>query len=257
MSLIEISSDGSLTVATISSPPLNLWTAELADAIDDAIDELERRPLRGLLIRAEGKNFTGGVDVNLFAQFDRARTTEAAARAAGFSQRVSALPCPTVLAAQGLCLTWGFELAMACDLLVAAGDARFGLVETVVGLSPFMGGTQRLALRVGPARAKEFVMTADLYAASTLAEWGVVSRVFDSETFEAESRAFARKLADGPTVAHAMTKRIVDVAVAEGERAADAIMPDAAGALFDTEDTMSAVATFLAEGPGHATFQGR
>src|ERR1700740_1455909 len=84
---------------------------------------------------------------------------------------VEELPLPTVFAAHSLCLTAAFELSLACDLLLAAESARFGLVETVVGLTPAMGGTQRLAERAGPARARELVMTGGLYDAATLARW--------------------------------------------------------------------------------------
>lgn len=120
-----------------------------------------------------------------------------------------------------------------------------------------MGGPQRLALRVGPARAKEFVMTGDRYDATTLHAWGVVNRVLPADGFDAAARAFARQLADGPTVAHAMTKRLIDLACAEGEPAAAAITPALTGALFETEDVRNAVASFLRDGPGKATHLGR
>ncbi len=77
----------------------------------------------------------------------------------------------------GLCLTAGLELSLACDLLWAAEGVQFGLVEKVVGITPLMGGTQRMAERAGTARAREFVMTGRLYDAQTLHAWGVVNRV--------------------------------------------------------------------------------
>ena len=172
-------------------------------------------------------------------------------------QRVEDLPCPTVFAAHALCLTAAFELALGCDLLLAAESARFGLVEVVVGLTPSMGGTQRLVDRAGPARAKELVFTAELFGAPTLASWNVVNRVLPDEGFDEAARTFARRLADGPTVAHAATKRIVAAAVAGGSRAADAVVPEVSGPLFETEDLKGAVRSFLAEGPGKASYRGR
>ena len=77
----------------------------------------------------------------------------------GSRTRSRTLPLPTLAVVHGLCLTAGLELALACDLLWAAQDARFGLVEKVVGITPLMGGTQRMAERAGSARAREFVMT--------------------------------------------------------------------------------------------------
>ena len=167
------------------------------------------------------------------------------------------LPFPTVFAAHALCLTAAFEVAMACDLLLAAESARFGLVETVVGLTPAMGGTQRLAERAGPARAREFVMTGALYDAATLERWNVVNRVLGDDGFDAAARAFAMGLANGPTKAHAATKAIVRAQVQGGARAADEVVPEVAGALFATDDLKGAVRSFLQDGPGHAAYEGR
>jgi enoyl-CoA hydratase len=162
-----------------------------------------------------------------------------------------------VFAAHALCLTAAFELALACDLLLAAESARFGLVETVVGLTPAMGGTQRLAERAGPARARELVMTGALYDAATLERWNVVNHVLPDDGFDAAARAFAGRLAEGPTRAHAATKAIVRAQVEGGVRHADERVPELAGDLFATEDLQGAVRSFLEQGPGHATYQGR
>ena len=151
--------------------------------------------------------------------------------------RVEELPLPTVFAAHALCLTAAFELSLGCDLLLAAESARFGLVETVVGLTPAMGGTQRLSERAGPARARELVMTGELYDAATLERWNVVNRVLPDAGFDEAARAFARRLAEGPTRAHAATKAIVRAGLrGGGARAADERVPELAGDLFATED---------------------
>ncbi len=120
-----------------------------------------------------------------------------------------------------------------------------------------MGGPQRLVERAGPARARELVYTGATYDAETLAGWNVVNRVLPAEGFDDAARAFAMDLATGPTVAHAATKRIVRAALEGGVEAADAVVPDVAGKLFDTEDLKNAVASFLENGPGKATFEGR
>jgi enoyl-CoA hydratase/carnithine racemase len=120
-----------------------------------------------------------------------------------------------------------------------------------------MGGPQRMAERAGPARAREFVMTGDLYPASTLRDWGVVNMVWPDAEFEERSRELARKLANGPTIAHAATKKIIQAQKEGGARAADAIVPELSGMLFATEDLKNAVESFLTEGPGKATYVGR
>jgi enoyl-CoA hydratase len=120
-----------------------------------------------------------------------------------------------------------------------------------------MGGTQRLAERAGSGRARELVMTGELFGAEELASWGVVNRVFDDEGFDVRARAFAAELATGPTRAHAMTKLVLRRYREGGVAAADETIRTEAAELFATEDLRRAVRTFLEEGPGHATFAGR
>ena len=254
---VSLERDGALAILTLSSPPLNLFDEAMLDGLRAAVGDVAADPPRGLLVRAEGRAVSGGVDVHLF---DGLSVEDAAALwrdLLDLVHTVEELPLPTVFAAHALCLTAAFELSLACDLLLAAESARFGLVETVVGLTPAMGGTQRLAERAGPARARELVMTGELYDAATLERWNVVNRVLPDDGFAEAAVAFARRLAEGPTRAHAATKAIVRAQVERGARAADERVPELAGDLFATEDLRGAVRSFLERGPGHATYSGR
>jgi enoyl-CoA hydratase len=249
---------GPLGVITIAHPPLNLFDHEVFEALEAAVTEAELAAPRALLVRAEGKIVSGGVDVGrVFDGLDGVGGAALWGRLLTLTHRFEDLPMPTIFAAHALCLTAAFEISLACDLLLAARSARFGLVERVVGLTPSMGGTQRLAERAGPARAREFVMTGELFSAETLERWNVVNRVFDDEDFADAALAFAQGIAHGPTQAHIATKRIVRAQVEGSTRAADAITPEVSGALFDTEDLQGAVRSFIHDGPGKASFQGR
>jgi enoyl-CoA hydratase/carnithine racemase len=257
MSKVRLERQDGLAVVTFDSAPLNLFDAELEQELDRSVAALEREPARAVLFRAEGRVVSGGVDVSLFAAL---ATSDNAAtqfdRGIELTDRVERLECPTVFAAHALCLTWAFELALACDLILAAESARFGLVEKVVGLTPAMGGTQRLAERAGSGRAREFVMTGEPYDAATLERWNVVNRVLPDEGFDAAARAFAAELAAGPTRAHAATKQVIRDYLQGGVELANQRVGGVAGALFDTEDLQGAVKSFLEEGPGKATFRG-
>jgi enoyl-CoA hydratase/carnithine racemase len=246
-----------LAVLTIDSPPLNLFNRAMWDALREHVGALSADPPRGLLIRAEGKVVSAGVDVHVFSGLDEAAARRLWEPEIQTMHALQALPCPTVFAAHALTLTAAFEMALSCDLLLAARSASFGLVERRVGLTPAIGGTQRLAERAGPARARELVMSGDVYDAETLERWGVVNRVYDDAGFDERARAFAQDLAEGPTLAHAATKRIVQAQVDRGVAGADAVMPEIAAALFATEDLQGAVRSFLADGPSRATFRGR
>jgi enoyl-CoA hydratase len=254
---ITITRDGALATLTVHAPPLNLLDAALTDALDAAIAELEADPPRGLLIRAEGRVWSGGVDVEQFAGRSAEGGHELWVRLLGFTQRVEALPCPSVFSAHALCLTWGLELALGCDLLIASPKAKFGLVEKVVGLTPSMGGTQRLAARAGAGRAAAFVMSGDVYPAQELYEWGVVTHLVEPEELEAKALELATTLANGPTIAHNATRAIIAAQSSGGVAAADAIVPTVCGDLFATEDLQNAVRSFLDVGPGNATFTGK
>lgn len=254
---ITITRHGGLATLTVSAPPLNLLDAALTDALDAALGRLEADPPRALLIRAEGRAWTGGVDVEQFAGRSVEDGRALWVRLLGFPQRLEALPCPSVFAAHALCLTWGLELALGCDLLIAAPEAKFGLVEKVVGLTPSMGGTQRLASRAGVARAKAFVMGGAPHSAEQLHDWGVVTHLAPREELDQAARALAEELADGPTIAHNATRAILAAQVSGGVAAADALVPEVCGELFGTQDLQAAVASFLEDGPGHATFSGR
>lgn len=258
MTPVRLDRDGGLAVVTFDSPPLNLMDAPLVDALADVVAELESSPARAVLFRAEGRVVSAGVDVSLFAaQADDAAAGGLFDGLVALERRVERLECPTVFAAHALCLTWAFELALACDLILAAESAAFGLVERVVGLTPAMGGTQRLAERAGSGRARELVMTGIPYDAATLERWNVVNRVLPDAGFDAAGREFARELAEGPTRAHAATKQVIRDYLEGGVALADERVGAVAGGLFSTEDLRGAVRSFLDQGPGKASFAGR
>ena len=240
-----------LATVTIASPPMNLFDGRMLDAWREVVDDLSETPPRGLLVRAEGRVVSAGVDVSLFKGLGVSGARRLWSDQIQMITTLERLPCPTVFAAHGLTLTAAFEIALACDLLVATPSATFGLVERVVGITPSMGGGQRLSLRAGESRAKELIMTGDTYNAETLHRWGVVTAVLDEESFADEAEAYARRLAEGPTRAHQATKEIVRSAGEGGVPLADARMPFIASQLFATRDTERAVDAFLEHGPRH------
>ncbi len=250
--------DGGLAVLTLDSPPLNLFDQRMIDDLRAAVAELAAAPPRALLIRAEGRAVSGGVDVHVFEGLTPEQGSRLWDELLGMIDQLERLPAPIVFAAHALTLTAAFEIALACDLIVAAPKVGFGLVEKVVGLTPSMGGTQRLAERAGSGRARQFVMSGEIFGAEEMERWGVVNSIFPAEEFDERSRALAAELAAGPTKAHAMTKHILRRFREGGMTAADAAVRTEAAALFASEDLQNAVKTFLEHGgPGHATFEGR
>jgi enoyl-CoA hydratase len=249
--------DGDLGVLVVDDPPLNLFGEEMVRDLIAALGEAEGAGLRALMVRAEGELFTGGADVHVFHGLSADEARDFIANLLEITHRLEALPFPTLASVHGLCLTAGLELSLGCDMIWASESAQFGLVEAVVGLTPLMGGTQRMAERAGPARAREFVMTGGLYDAATMERWNVVNRVLPDGDLAEKSLRFAQRLANGPTVAHDATKRIVRDYLDHGVRGADDRAADIGAPLFGTSDLQRAVQSFLDEGPGKAGFEGK
>lgn len=256
MGLVELTREGPLAIITIDSPPLNLFDERLIGELRAAIAEAEADLPRALLIRAQGRVVSGGVNVEEFKGLTPAQGSALWSDLLGLIDRIEAMPLPVVFASHGLTLTAAFELSLACDLIIASESAKFGLVEIVVGLTPSMGGPQRLAERAGSGRAKQLVMTGDLFDAATLESWNVVNEVVPDGELAERSAELATRLANGPTRAHAMTKRILRAYVEGGVPAADRVTRRDAAELFASEDLINAVDTFLEKGPGNATFEG-
>jgi enoyl-CoA hydratase len=253
----RVERDGPLATVVLDHPPLNLFGAELVQSVAEAIDEVADSDARALMIRAEGRVFTGGADVQSFEGISPDEASGGFAGGLETIHKLEGLPIPTLSVVHALCLTAGLELSLACDMIWAGESAQFGLVEAVVGLTPGWGGTQRIAERAGPARARELVMSAGLYDAATFERWNVVNRVLpDGDLLEKATR-FAHRLAKGPTKAHAATKAVVGAVREGGVAEADRRTPELTGPLFETEDLRNGVESFLTEGPGKATFQGR
>ena len=165
MSHVRYERDGDVAEIVLDSPPLNLFGAALMEELGRAVDQATADGPRALVVRAEGKVFTAGVDVHVFDGLDEAAADQLTGSLLALTHAVEDLPFPVLAVVQGLCLTAGLELALACDLLWAAEEARFGLVEKVVGITPLMGGTQRMTERAG---TRPLVMTGSLPVTSTM-----------------------------------------------------------------------------------------
>ena len=247
---------GDVGELVLDAPPLNLVGPVMLDDLEAAIAQAADASPRAMIFRAQGDVVSAGVDVHVFEVLGSDGADRLTARLMTFSHAVEDLPFPTLAVAHGLCLTAGLELCLACDLLWAGAGVQFGLVETVVGITPLMGGTQRIAERAGSARARELVMTGGLYTAETLHAWGVANRVVEGGELLSSARRFAARLAAGPTRAHAATKAVVRAQADHGTRGADARTAELTSHLFETRDNREAVRSFLQHGPGKANFTG-
>lgn len=257
MAKAEFSLAGAVGEIMISDPPLNLFGLELSRDLASAAAEARDSDARAILIRAEGDNFSAGANVEIFLERDEPAARELIEEFMPAIRNFAAIEVPTVAAVQGLCLAAGLEVALSCDLIWAAEGSQLGLVEAVIGATPFGGGSQRLVARAGAGRAAEAVLTARPYPAETMLEWGVVNRLLPGPDLLEKTRSFVGRLAAGPTLAHAATKRMIRLAVDEGVEAADQALPEAGAKVMASEDLQNGARALIEKGPGNATFEGR
>jgi enoyl-CoA hydratase/carnithine racemase len=257
MSKARFTLQGDVGEIVLDDPPLNLFGPELAGDVATAARGARDSSARAVLIRAEGDNFSAGANVEMFLGRDEAAARELIEEFMPAIRLFAEIEVPTVAAVQGLCLAAGLEVALTCDLIWAAEGTQLGLVEAVIGATPFGGGTQRLVARAGAGRAAEAVLTGRPYPAETMRDWGIVNRVVPAAELHDKALAFVQRLAAGPTLAHAATKRMIRLAVDEGVEAADAALPEAGARVMASEDLQNGARTLLESGPGNATFEGR
>lgn len=256
-SKVKFTQDGPLGIVTLDSPPMNLIGDELVSDLIETIARVEQaQGLRALLMQGSGDVFSPGADVNLFVGRSAVDMRPLIASFLDLGARLEALPFPTLAAVHGTCMAGGFELALFCDLIWAAERTVMGLPESSLGIVPLAGGIERVAARGGLGRARTITLGGGLHSAEDFASWGIIDRVLPAGELLEKAERFARRLADGPTLAYAAIKQIAGAYLTGGVQGADALLLDTAVGLFDTADAQAGIRAFLESGPGHTTFRG-
>ncbi len=231
---------------TLDSPPVNALSRDLVREIRDAAAAVAlRTDLRVALLAARGKAFCAGADLK-----ERRGMTDDEALAAvrgigGAADALAAIPVPTIAVVQGAALGGGFEVALGCDLRIAAAGAKVGLPECSLAIIPGAGGTQRLARLVGPARAKLWILSARVAPAELALVDGLVDEVVPAEALEARALERAAEIARCAPLALRAAKRAIDEGLAAGSLAAGLDVEGRCYAtIVPTEDRREALAAF-------------
>lgn len=236
------------TVALNRPHRLHALNAQLFRDLRAALRQMdEDDDVRVVLLTATGdKAFCAGADLSDAAGATPARMTRLAREGHMLCLEMEKMGKPVVAAINGHALGGGFELALPADFRVAARRAAFALPEVTLGLLPAMGGTQRLPKLVGLARAKEIALLGNRFDAQQALAWGVVHRVFENETFEQESRAFAADLATRAPLSLRLAKQLLNAAPSLDITAGMEAEATAFGVLASTEDMREGVASMFA-----------
>ncbi|WP_419864840.1 enoyl-CoA hydratase/isomerase family protein [Candidatus Poriferisodalis sp.] len=250
--MIRLEHDGAVGIVTLSHPPHNLIGDEFIDRYCTAQEDAVAAGARAILVRSDLRHFCAGADVKALGPGDDGAASDPAA----VLDRLESIPVPTVAAIHGAVLGGGFELALACDMIVAAESAQVGAVEVTLGLVPLLGAIQRLVARAGPARAREITMLGRRYRPAELERLGVVNLVVPDAELEEASMSLARQLAAGPTVALGVIKRVVNIAVNDGTKAADEALSGELATMWASNDVRRGTEAMFTDGPGTAVFEG-
>jgi enoyl-CoA hydratase/carnithine racemase len=242
--------DDEIATVTLNRPDVrNALTREVSSGLLDALDEVEDSAARALVITGSGGCFSAGGDVNamrerLDGDVSLAESVRRIHRETSRAiERVAKFHLPTVAKVDGVAFGAGANLAIACDVQLASGDARIGFGFRQVGLAVDTGTSYFLPRIVGLNTAKELVFTGELLDAAAAGELGLFNHVYEAE-FEAEVAAFVEGIAQGPTVALEASKRALDQGL---EQSLDQAMTREAvhqAAVFETQDHAEGAAAF-------------
>jgi enoyl-CoA hydratase/carnithine racemase len=226
--LVKMRMDGRVAIVTLDHPPVNALSQQLLEELEDEYDRLDRDDdVRAIILGGEGeKAFVAGADITEFPAL-REQVEEAAAGGSArgiqkLAARMDAGRTPVIAAIHGYCLGGGLELAMACDIRIAAEDAQLGQPEIKLGLIPGGGGTQRLPRLVGHGRALLLNLSGDPISGTQAYEWGLVERAVPREGLLDAALELARTLAQRSPFAMGVIKELAaetrDLPLAEGMR---------------------------------------
>lgn len=257
--LFEIRDD--VATITLNRPErLNSFTEQMHRELRAALDAVEKPgAARALIITGAGRGFSAGQDLAEAMNtgepkdFDVASTLERNYNV--MLGRLRALPMPVIAAVNGVAAGAAANVALACDIVIAARSASFLQAFTKIGLIPDAGGTYSLPHRVGMARAMGLALLAESLPAEKAEQWGLIWKCVDDDKLMEEARTLARKMASGPTKAFALTKRALYAAADSSfdrQLALEAELQREAG---KSEDFREGVNAFLEKRP--ARFTGR
>jgi enoyl-CoA hydratase/carnithine racemase len=252
--------DDGVCVVRIDRPKMNALSASLLDELAAVAEGLVADPPGAVVVWGGERVFAAGADVAEFVDAGALVGPDEARAIAGRFRRaldaVAAIPCVVIAAVNGYALGGGCELALACDLRVAADTAKFGQPEVLLGIVPGGGGSQRLPRLVGAGRALEIMVTGRQVDAEEALRIGLANRVVPAADVFDDAIAWAAELAAGPRLAHAAIKRAVTQGM-DGPLAAGLDLEgDEFVASFATDDAHTGVTAFLERRPGKPSFSG-
>jgi enoyl-CoA hydratase/carnithine racemase len=238
---------GGVALVTINRPPANALSKATIEELLAAFTALENDAnARAVVITGAGQYvFIGGADITEFVGLDEAGALASVQRGHELFNKIEHFPKPVIAAINGVCAGGGNELALACDIRIAAESAKLGQPEVDLGIIPGWGGTQRLPRLVGKGRALEMMLTGDFVKADDAARYGLVNKVVPDNEVVTQARNLARKLAMGAPLSMRYIKEATNVGLEQGMAAGFKTEAEAVGKIFASKDAQEGVSAFL------------
>jgi enoyl-CoA hydratase/carnithine racemase len=224
---------------------LNAMNRRMMEEIIHAIQRLDSDPeVRVGIITGAGKAFMAGADIKEYAQQSQAEFESFQALGRNLYASLEANTKPVIAAINGYAFGGGLEIALACDMIVAAEDSKMGLPEILLHLIPGGGGTQRLPRKLGLNRANELLMSGRTVSAEEMHSWGCINHIYPAETFAEQALDFAATFADKSPEALRILKQLTQLASGPFNPAAQAIENEALGRFYRSDAGQSKVQEF-------------
>jgi enoyl-CoA hydratase len=239
---------GAIATITINRPKaLNALNRAVLEEITRVLRDVRHdASVRVLIVTGAGdRAFVAGADIAAMADMETVEGLEFTRLGHRVMNTFEELPIPVIAAVNGFALGGGLELALACDLIIASEKARFGQPEINLGIIPGFGGTQRLPHRIGHARARELIMTGEMFDAKSGYEWGLVNKVVAPDQLIPETRKLAEKIASKSGFALRQAKAALRAAATMEEDAGLRFEQNTFGGLFASVDQREGMNAFL------------
>ncbi|MBP6942208.1 MAG: enoyl-CoA hydratase/isomerase family protein [Syntrophorhabdaceae bacterium] len=235
-------------IIKLNRPPVNPLSVKLYHELYDAVCEFENDDAIGaIIITGNGdKAFAAGLDIKDVMGKSAVETLDFLWTAPRKTfDKLTGIGKPTIAALFGLALGGGCEVALCCDLRIAAEDTVIGLPEIGLGIMPGSGATQRLPRLIGVAKAKELIYTGDNINAAEAYRVGLVNKVVPKEKLMEEAKAMAKKLAAKPKAAFALIKRCIDNGLNMNLASGLTMEMDSFSIAFTSEDGREGINAFV------------
>ncbi len=255
---VRLQVEEGIAIVTIDNPSaLNALNAPTLTQLDQVFDKLAADPeVKAIIITGGGeKSFVAGADITEFLQVKGKEAVAFMARGQRIFDKIEAFDRPVVAAVNGFALGGGNELAMSCDIRIAAENAVFGQPEVTLGLIPGYGGTQRLPRLVGPGKAKEMIYADERINAQEAFRIGLVERVVPKGQAVEEAKKLLKKIITKGPVAIKMAKKAINEGLEMSLRAGLDLEASCQGVCFGTEDKDEGAKAFLEK--RKANFKGK